>query len=154
MNNSIITPWLLCVIKGIRQIIQDAAPALPDKVLVAVALSVRASSFEKEYILQRILRLERREKREVLELTCLPSYHWVSSVQFAQNYPLYCYDIPQHEVIHTLVSGAPGLADRRPFSNNSPTIRYQHPREYRQGRSLVKGMQSRVFISHPLFVQG
>jgi hypothetical protein len=47
---------------------------------------------------------------------------------------------------------APGLTDRQPFGNTSPTIRYQHPREHLQGRSLVKGMQSLLFISLPLSI--
>jgi hypothetical protein len=65
-----------------------------------------------------------------------------------------CYDIPQHEVIHILVPEAPGLADRQPFGNISPTIRYLYPREHLQGRSLVKGTQSLVLMSLPLSIQG
>jgi hypothetical protein len=41
-----------------------------------------------------------------------------------------CYNIPQHEVIYILVPEAPGLADRQPFGNISPTIRYLYPREH------------------------
>jgi hypothetical protein len=49
---------------------------------------------------------------------------------------------------------APGLADRQPFGNISPTTRYLYPREHLQGRSLVKGTQSLVLISLPLSIQG
>jgi hypothetical protein len=53
-----------------------------------------------------------------------------------------------------MVPEAPGLADRQPFGNTSPTTRYQHPWEHLQGRSLVKGMQGLVFISLPLPILG
>jgi hypothetical protein len=46
------------------------------------------------------------------------------------------------------------LANRQPFGNISPTIRYLHHREHLQGRSLVKGMQSLVLISLPLSILG
>jgi hypothetical protein len=41
-----------------------------------------------------------------------------------------------------------------PFGNISLTIRYLHPREHLQGRSLVKGIQSLVLISLPIPILG
>jgi hypothetical protein len=84
----------------------------------------------------------------------MPAWLRNNEIDSKQVLYAYCYDIPQHEVIHILVPEAPGLADRQPFGNISPTIRYLYPREHLQGRSLVKGTQSLVLISLPLSILG
>lgn len=50
-----------------------------------IGCATRAYYSGKERIPQRILRLGKREKQEVLELPCLPSYLPVSVHQFARN---------------------------------------------------------------------